>query len=409
MRKSLLAVVAFVPLAFAQTQSYTYSYGGLPLPIYPDDWDTVAVASVLVPRSILITKVTVSMQVQFGNVADLNVYLLSANGTRTKLLERNCSGLVNIDSSFDDSATSRYSDFCPAEAGRGPFRGNEPLANSNNENAYGYWRLGVENNGSGLTGYLNAFSVTITGTPFGPPLTSDKTVVSTTSFKGGGVAPGESLAIFGANLGPVGGLRAPANANLPASLGSSSVTFDGVAAPLYFASDRGVVVAAPTTLTPGANTSIRVTTSSGTSTAVVLPVVPARPGIYTYESGGAGQAKAINQNGSLNGNGSSPASSASAPTGSVIQIWASGLGPLNPAIPTGALAPTSPLSRATLEITATIGGQTARVTYAGAAPGMVGVYQVNIMVPTGITSGANRLVLTAGGNSSQDGVTVQIN
>jgi len=93
----------------------------------------------------------------------------------------------------------------------------------------------------------------------------------------------------------------------------------------------------------------------------------------------------------------------------VIQIWASGLGPVNPAIPTGALAPASPLSRTTLDITATIGGQTARVTYAGAAPGMVGVYQVNVLVPVGTPSGANPLVLTAGGNSSQDGVTVQIN
>ncbi len=408
MRKSLLALVALVPLAFAQTQSYTYSYSGLPLPVYPDDWNTYAIASVLVPRSIIITKVTVSMQVQFNNVADLNVFLFSPNGTRTKLLERNCSGLVNIDSSFDDSAQSKYADFCPVEAGRGPFRGNEPLANSNNENAYGYWRLAVENNGSGLTGFLNAFSITVTGTPFGPPLTSDKTIVSTTSFKSGAVAPGETLAIFGANLGPVGGVRAPANANLPLSLGSSSVTFDGVAAPLYFVSDRGIVVQAPTTLNVGATTSIKVTASSGTSAAVTLPVVPARPGIYTYESGGAGQAKAVNQDGSLNGDGSSPAGSVSAATGSVIQIYASGLGPVNPAIPTGTLAPASPLSLATLEIAVTIGGQTARVTYAGAAPGLVGVYQVNVMVPTGIPSGANRLVLTAGGNSSQDGVTVQI-
>src|SRR5258708_5981906 len=143
MRKSLLALVVFVPLAFAQTQTYTYSYSGVPLPIYPDDWDTAAVASIVVPRSITISKVTVAVQVQFNNASDLNVYLLSPKGTRTKLLERNCSGLVNIDTTFDDSAPSKYADFCPAEAGRGPFRGNEPLANSNNENAYGYWKLGV--------------------------------------------------------------------------------------------------------------------------------------------------------------------------------------------------------------------------------------------------------------------------
>jgi uncharacterized protein (TIGR03437 family) len=407
MRKSLLALVAFVPLAFAQTQTYTYSYSGLPLPVYPDDWNTVAVASILVPRSITISKVTVSVQVQFNNVTDLNVYLFSAKGTRTKLLERNCSGLVNIDTAFDDSAQSKYADFCPVEAGRGPFRGNEPLANSNNENAYGYWKLGVENNGSGLTGYLNSFSVTITGTPFGPPVMNSNTIVSTSSYKSGGVAPGEQLAILGANLGPVGGVWAPAKATLPTSLGATSATFDGVAAPLYFASDRGIIVHAPTTLAAGATTSIKVTSSFGTSTAVTLPIAPARPGIYTYESGGKGQAKAINQDGTLNGDGSI-AGSVPTSTGTVLQIWASGLGPVDPPIPTGTITPASPLSRATLPITATIGGQSARITYAGAAPGLVGVYQVNILVPVGVPSGANRLVLYAGDNSSQDEVTVQV-
>ena len=122
MRKSLLTFVALASLAFAQTQTYTYSYSGVPLPVYPDDWDTVAVATILVPRSITITKVTVGVQVQFNNVADLNVYVLSPKGTRTKLLERNCSSLVNVDTTFDDSAQSKYADFCPAEAGGGPSR-----------------------------------------------------------------------------------------------------------------------------------------------------------------------------------------------------------------------------------------------------------------------------------------------
>jgi subtilisin-like proprotein convertase family protein len=124
MRKSLLALVALAPLAFAQTQTYTYSYQGLSLPIYPDDWDSAAVATILVPRSISITNVTATVQVQFSGVGDLNVYLWSPEGTRSKLLERNCGGLQNIDTTFDDSAPSRYSEFCPVEAGRGPFRGN---------------------------------------------------------------------------------------------------------------------------------------------------------------------------------------------------------------------------------------------------------------------------------------------
>ncbi len=406
MRKCLLTLVAFVPLAFAQ--NYTYSYSGLPLAIYPDDWDTVSALSILVPRSISITKVTVAVQVQFSGVGDLNVFLFGPGGTRTKLLERNCGSLVNIDTTFDDGGSGKYANFCPTEAGRGPFQGNEPLSNYNGQNSYGYWKLAVENNGSGKTGYLTGFSVTITGTPFGSPTISSKTIVSAASLQNGSVAPGDQVAIFGFNLGPAGGVRAPANANLPTTLGTTSVTFDGVSAPLYFAGDRLVVVQAPTNLNAGSMTNIQVASSSGSSLVVPLAVVPAKPGIFTYESGGTGQAKVINQDGSLNGDGGTPAGSKAAAPGTVLQCFASGLGPVDPPIPQGTLAPASPLSVATLQVTATVGGRPADVTYSGAAPGLVGVYQVNVKVPLTAPSGANKLVLTSGGNSSQDGVTVQI-
>src|SRR4051794_37919012 len=190
MRRLLITLLICVPVALAQTQTVTYTYDGLDVPIYPDDWNTAAVASILVPRGIQIASVTVGVQAQFGGVGDLNVFLWSPSGTRSKLLERNCGDLQNVDTSFDDKASSKYSDFCPAEAGRGPFRGNEPLANSRGENAYGYWKLAVENNGSGATGALTGFSITITGTFVGGPSIGARTIVSTSSFQSGAVAPG---------------------------------------------------------------------------------------------------------------------------------------------------------------------------------------------------------------------------
>jgi uncharacterized protein (TIGR03437 family) len=233
------------------------------------------------------------------------------------------------------------------------------------------------------------------------------TIVSTASLVSGSVAPGEQLAIFGVNLGSAGGVRAGSGANLPTSLGSTSVSFDGVSAPLYFAGDRLVAVQAPTNLSPGSTAHVQVVSASGSSTVISLPVVPSKPGVFTHEAGGAGQAKAINQDGSMNGDGSINGSDKAAATGSVIQVWASGLGPVVPAIPQGTLAPSSQLSLATLPISATIGGRAAVVTYAGAAPGLVGMYQVNILVPALTPSGANSLVVTAGGNPSQSGVYIQ--
>ena len=89
MRRLVVNLLAFVPL-LAQTQTFTYTYTGLPFPVYPDDWNTVAVTTVFVGRSIQISKVTASVQVQYSGVGDLNIYMYSPDATRTKLLERNC-------------------------------------------------------------------------------------------------------------------------------------------------------------------------------------------------------------------------------------------------------------------------------------------------------------------------------
>jgi len=270
MRKSVLLLAAFAPMMCAQTQTFTYTYSGLPLPIYPDDWNVVSFIRIFVPKSLAVSKVAASVQVQYSGVGDLNVFLYSSYGTRTKLLERNCGSLQNIDTTFDDSAPTRFSNSCP-QPGTGPFQGNEPLANSVGQNSYGYWRLAVENNGSSNTGLFTGFSISITGTTLGPPFITSDSIVSSSSFNSGAVAPGDQISLFGVNLGPTPGVRAGAG-NLPTTLGQTTVTFDGVPAPLFFVSGGFVAVQAPTTLTPGANTGIKVTTPSGSTTTVSVPV-----------------------------------------------------------------------------------------------------------------------------------------
>lgn len=408
MRKSLISLCAFVPLAFAQQQTFTYTYDGPSIAVYPDDWNTFAIAAILVPKSIQVSKVTAAVQVQFDGVGDLNVYMWSAAGTRTKLLERNCGGLQNVDTTFDDSASSKYSDFCPVEPGRGPFRGNEPLANSNRENALGYWLLGVENNGSGKTGFLTGFSVTITGTLVGPPVIGPDTILSISSLQSGTVAPGDYISIFGANLGPVGGARADASQPLPTSLGQTSVTFDGQSAPLFYASDGFVAVQAPFNLTPGSLTRVRVTSAAGDSLDIPVPVATTNPGIFTYDSRGRGQAKIVNEDGSSNGDGSIIASQVPAARGSIVAIFCTGLGAVAPSVPVGTPPPADTLSTTVLPVSATIAGQHAMVMFAGLAPGQTGLYQVNVLIPSTVPSGAVRLVISADDNSSQNGVTIQI-
>ena len=75
-------------------------------------------------------------------------------------------------------------------------------------------------------------------------------------------------------------------------------------------------------------------------------------------------------------------------------------------VPTGAAAPMSPLSQATLSKSATIGGLDAPIYFLGLSPGKVGVGQGNLVVP-GLSPGAYPVVVTVGGVAS-NGPTVYV-
>ena len=74
--------------------------------------------------------------------------------------------------------------------------------------------------------------------------------------------------------------------------------------------------------------------------------------------------------------------------GDVATIYCTGLGTVSPTVPEGVAASTTVLSRTTTPVTVTIGGKNAVVNFAGLAPGFVGLYQVNAVVPAGVTGDA---------------------
>src|SRR5580658_7759305 len=111
-----------------------------------------------------------------------------------------------------------------------------------------------------------------------------------------------------------------------------------------------------------------------------LSPTPLRRGIYA----------AINVNGSFN-------PTAPAKPGDYLTVYVTGLGAVSNQPADGAASPGNPLANATATATATIGGQTANVAFAGLTPGNVGLYQVNVQVPT-LANGTYSLVI------SQEGV-----
>jgi uncharacterized protein (TIGR03437 family) len=87
-----------------------------------------------------------------------------------------------------------------------------------------------------------------------------------------------------------------------------------------------------------------------------------------------------------------------------ITIWANALGPVGTPQSSGEPASSTELVRTNSEPAVTIGGVTAPVQFSGLAPGFVGLYQVNVTVPSDAPTGTQPLKLSIG---SQD-VTVNV-
>ena len=383
-------------------ETVTASYNGYPVPIMPDYWDTVSIASVTVPKALKMTKVTAKVKIEYPQVGDLNVFLYSPDGTRVKLLERNCGSLRNVDTTFDDAASQTFAEFCPVEAGRGPYRGNEPLSNFNGaDSSIGLWWIAVENNGSDTRmGRLMDVTLTITGTNQAAPYFRPDQVLNSANLRSGAVAPGQVTSIAGSALGPSTPVLTGAGA-WPTTLGGVRVTVNGVDVPIRFASSTRLDVQMPFNLGTGM-ANIQVFNGSTSSSVVSVPIATTFPGLFSVQYSGAGQAKAMNPDGTLN------SAQNPAPAGSWVVVWGVGLGAVNPAVTAGQVAPSSPLSWVTNTLAASIGGIPAPVTFAGLAPGAVGLYQVNLTVPSGLSPGAHEVIVSNAGNASQNGLVIHV-
>jgi uncharacterized protein (TIGR03437 family) len=132
------------------------------------------------------------------------------------------------------------------------------------------------------------------------------------------------------------------------------------------------------------------------------------PGLFTQNASGTGPGAILNQDNSLNGPGNPAAK------GSVVQVYLTGEGQLSPPVATGTIiAATLPPPQVTpapaLAVGVTLNGQPALYVYAGAAPDLVaGIMQLNVQIPATAPSGALRILVSIGGNTSQSNVTVSV-
>jgi trimeric autotransporter adhesin len=243
-------------------------------------------------------------------------------------------------------------------------------------------------------------------TPQAGPTTPDiKAVVNAASDGAGAVSPGEIITLFGANVGPAtAAYLTLAAGKVSTKIGNTQVLFDGVAAPLIYVSATQINAIVPYEIAGRAVTEVLTIFNGAASAPFLLSVADTAPAIFTDGENGTGQGAILNQNGTVNG-----ASNPAAP-GSIISIYATGEGQLNPPGVTGSVTPNvPPFPKPVAPVSVTIGGQPAQIDYAGEAPGLVsGVLQVNAAVPHSLPAGRATLVITFGANSSQGLVTVQV-
>jgi uncharacterized protein (TIGR03437 family) len=235
------------------------------------------------------------------------------------------------------------------------------------------------------------------------PTPAVSAVLNAASYTGPAVAPGELVAIFGSNFGTaILQAAIPQNNTYPLSLGRTRVFFNGQPAAIAAVTPNQINAFVPR-LGLGTAVSVVVEVDSVLSSPVLLPVATAAPGISTADSSGSGQGAMLNQDGSFN----SRVNSAAA--GSVISIFGTGLGFTTPQLPDGALTLSTPFPSPQSAVNASIGGVPAEILYAGAAPFLPnGVFQINVRIPIGVTSGSASVALMVGGIGSGQQVTVAI-
>jgi uncharacterized protein (TIGR03437 family) len=217
-------------------------------------------------------------------------------------------------------------------------------------------------------------------------------VTNAASFAGDAISTGSLVSLFGSHLAPV--TFSAASTPLPLSLVDTSVTINGVVAPLLYVSANQINVQVPYEV-PAGNATVVVRSGGLSSAPFTIAVLHAAPGLF---SDGQGQAAAIDDGGSAN------SEAAPASVGSVVSVYLTGIGPLSASVDDGTAPASGETITATFQVTATIGGFPAEVQFAGLAPLYPGTAQINLKVPAG-ASGTSALVISIGGHTSN---TVQL-
>jgi uncharacterized protein (TIGR03437 family) len=213
------------------------------------------------------------------------------------------------------------------------------------------------------------------------------------------LAPGSLISVFGSRLSADDHLAA---APYPLALGNTLVAVAGRAAPLAWVSGNQLNGVLPFTLPVNTTVQMVVTRGATISTPVFITIAAAQPTVFTVDGTGRGQAIAYHdgQPGVL-ADVSNPAS-----PGETINIECAGLGTVVPSIDAGTVGPDS--SSTARAVNVQINGTSATVVSAGLKPGAVGIYQIQVVVPSDAMPSATAAVQVSVGERVGEPVSIAI-
>jgi uncharacterized protein (TIGR03437 family) len=262
--------------------------------------------------------------------------------------------------------------------------------------------------GATITGPVNGTWATA------PVIRNTQGVISAGAYGGfSSIAPGTWIEIYGTNLAttPVQNwATANFNGNLaPTTLGGTTVTIGGQPAFIDYVSPGQVNAQVPSGITSGSQPVV-VTTAGGSSSGYIVTVNPTQPGLLAPPSfilSGGQYAVALFANTLTY---VLPVAVAGVQTerahvGDNIVLYGIGFGPVTPDIAAGQIVTqTNALS----SFQVNFGGVPAVVTYAGLAPGYVGLYQFNVAVPSIAPSDTVPLTFSLNGNAGSQTLLIAV-
>lgn len=248
--------------------------------------------------------------------------------------------------------------------------------------------VGAATDGSAIAIGASSATIRIDPGPSGVSLLPES-VLNAASLLSGPIAPGEIVTLLGAfGIGP----------DSSAGIGA---TVNGAAATVLYALGNQINATIPFGLDFSSPADVEVRSQNQPIARVAIPTSNASPAIFTQSGTGVGLGAILNEDYSLN-SASNPALA-----GSIIMVYGTGFGPLIPAAVDGG---PGVLSATALPVSAQVGGLSAEVLYAGAAPALAGgVVQINIRIPNEIQSSDNvSLWLSVGSFEIPPGVRVAV-